>query len=60
MRREDFVKPVLGEFVTTPQGVPAFVPAPLPPALAFDTELVRLLSLADARLSELSGMGRQT
>ena len=59
MRREDFVKPVLGEFVTTPQGVPAFVPAPLPPALAFDTELVRLLSLADARLSELSGMGRQ-
>ncbi len=59
MRREDFVEPLLGELVTTPQGVPAFVPAALPPHLDFDPELVRLLSLADASLSELSGMGRQ-
>lgn len=59
MRREDFHKPLQGELVATPQGVLAFVPAPLPPAIAFDTELVRLLSMADARLSELSGMGRQ-
>lgn len=41
------------------QGVLAFVPPPLPPPLAYDVELVRLLSLADARLSELAGMGRQ-
>ena len=59
MRRQDFQEPLQGELVNTPQGILAFVPAPLPPAIAFDTELVRLLSLADARLSELSGMGRQ-
>lgn len=59
MRAEDFSDPIQGELVTTPQGVPAFVPAPLPPRIEYDSELVRLLSLADARLSELSGMGRQ-
>ncbi len=59
MRREAFQEPLNGELVNTPQGVLAFVPAPLPPQLSFDTELVRRLSLADARLSELSGMGRQ-
>lgn len=59
MRREDFLEPLNGELVNTPQGVLAFVPNPLPPALSFDGELVRLLSTADTRLSELSGMGRQ-
>ena len=59
MRKEDFIEPFIGELVTTPQGVLAFVPPPLPPTLSFDAELVRLLSQADARLSELSGMGRQ-
>lgn len=59
MRREDFKEPLQGELVTSPQGVLAFVPAPLPPALAFDAALVRALSAADTSLAELSGMGRQ-
>ncbi|MBI4497110.1 MAG: Fic family protein [Chloroflexi bacterium] len=36
----------------------AFVPDPLPPALAFDPELVRTLSDADRALGELAGLGR--
>lgn len=59
MRKEDFIEPIHGELVTTPQGALAYVPPPLPPELSFDSELVKALSLADARLSELSGMGRQ-
>ena len=59
MRKEDFVEPLLGELVASPQGVLAYVPPPLPPALNFDAGLVRALSGADARLSELSGMARQ-
>lgn len=59
MRAEEFVDSAAGELVVSPQGVPAFVPAPLPPKIDFDAELVRRLSAADARLSELSGMGRQ-
>jgi len=39
-------------------GYHAFIPAPLPPKLAYDDDLVRVLSRADARLSELSGLGR--
>ena len=43
----------------TPRGgYDAFVPAPLPPKLAYDDELVLALSRADAALSELSGLGR--
>ncbi len=41
-----------------PQGYWAFVPSPVPPTLAYDAELVKLLSRADAALSELSGLGR--
>lgn len=39
-------------------GYSAFVPAPLPPALEYTPALVRLLSIADAALSELSGVGQ--
>ena len=42
----------------THRGYWAFVPAPLPPELIYDNELVLLLSKADAALSELSGLGR--
>jgi Fic family protein len=59
VRAEDFVEPVLGELVRSPQGVLAYVPPPLPPALAYDAALVRCLSEADTRLAELAGMGRQ-
>ena len=41
-----------------PTGYHAFVPAPLPPQLTFDHDLVLNLSRADAALSELSGLGR--
>jgi Fic family protein len=39
-------------------GYHAFIPAPLPPKLVYDDELVLILSRADAALSELSGLGR--
>ena len=39
-------------------GYLAFLPAPLPPKLAYGVDLVTLLSKADAALSELSGVGR--
>jgi Fic family protein len=35
----------------------AFIPAPLPPDIAYDAALTLLLSQADAALSELSGLG---
>ena len=59
MQREDFVDPLGGELVVSPQGALAFVPNALPPLLAWDAALVQALSRADARLSELSGIGRQ-
>jgi Fic family protein len=36
----------------------AFVPDPLPPYLAWDSELVQILSSADRALGELAGLGR--
>jgi Fic family protein len=48
-----------GTPIRTPEGYWAFLPAPLPPALRYDQDLVLLLSRADAALSELSGLGRQ-
>jgi Fic family protein len=50
-----------GRYVTVGRGVAAyraFVPAPLPPDLAFDGELVRALSEADRALGELAGFAR--
>lgn len=58
MQPDAFTAPEAGRVVRTPQGFHAFVPAPLPPALTYTPELVRLLSAADAALSELSGIGR--
>lgn len=58
MNRKDIVSTLSGRVVDVPQGYCAFVPAPLPPAINYDAELVRLLSRADAALSELSGLGR--
>ncbi len=47
-----------GRVVRTPHGYAAFVPAPLPPKLDYGPEMVRMLSQADAALSELSGLAR--
>lgn len=58
MRPEDFQAPEAGKTVRAPQGYWAFLPAPLPPAITYTPALVRLLSAADAALSELSGIGR--
>ena len=58
MKRADFRSPETGRVVRARGGYDAFVPAPLPPALAYDHDLVLALSRADAALSELSGLGR--
>jgi Fic family protein len=58
VKKSDFKAQHTGRLVTTPQRFLAFVPAPLPPDFDYDPALVRLLSRADAGLSELSGIGR--
>jgi len=59
MNPADFRAPSAGTLVQAPGGYAAFVPAPLPPELNYDGDLVLRLSRADAALSELSGLGRQ-
>ncbi|MBP6748969.1 MAG: Fic family protein [Xanthomonadaceae bacterium] len=58
MRPDDFHAPQTGRVMRTAQGYYAFVPAPPPPPIEYTQPLVRLLSAADAALSELSGIGR--
>ena len=58
MDPKEFSAPEAGRTVPTAQGFWAFVPAPLPPKLQYDPDLVRHLSRADAALSELSGLAR--
>src|SRR5437016_8154600 len=58
MNPKDFRSSSTGKVIRTPQGYAAFIPAPLPPLLVYDDELVLGLSRADAALSELSGLGR--
>ncbi|MGH8729839.1 MAG: Fic family protein [Burkholderiales bacterium] len=57
MNPSDFIKASTGRVIRTPQGFHAFAPAPLPPPISYDVDLVNLLSRADAALSELSGLG---
>lgn len=58
MNPADFRAPEAGRVVRARGGYHAFIPAPLPPKLAYDDDLVLALSRADAALSELSGLGR--
>ncbi|MBX3649932.1 MAG: Fic family protein [Burkholderiales bacterium] len=58
MNINDFLSSDAGRVIEHPQGYAAFIPAPLPPKLQYDPDLVLLLSKADAALSELSGIGR--
>jgi len=58
MNPADYHAPSAGELIRSLRGDITFVPAPLPPALSFDTPLVLALSRADAALSELGGGGR--
>jgi Fic family protein len=59
LNREDFRAPSAGSLVEGAGDYLAFVPAPLPPDLVYDADLVLALSRADAALSELSGLGRR-
>lgn len=58
MRTADFRASQAGRVIQTPTGYAAFIPAPLPPDLVYDSALVQALSRADAALSELAGLGR--
>ena len=58
MNKNDYNVAEAGRVVRAPEGYWAFVPAPLPPKLQYDADIVRQLSRADAALSELSGLGR--
>lgn len=58
MNPADFCAPQTGKVIRTSTGYFAFIPAPLPPAISFDAQMVMALSQADAALSELSGSGR--
>ena len=48
-----------GRTVRCPGGYSAFVPAPLPPPITWDGELVKALSRADQAIGRLAGEGRQ-
>ena len=58
MNPKDFQCQAAGRVVQTGLGYAAFLPAPLPPELKYDSSLTLALSRADAALSELSGLGR--
>ena len=57
MNPSDFKTTKAGRAIRTTTGYWAFIPAPLPPAITYDAEMVVLLSQADAALSKLSGLG---
>jgi Fic family protein len=48
-----------GRRVRCPGGYPAYVPAPLPPAIAWDERLAAALSDADRAIGRLAGEGRR-
>src|SRR6058998_1604330 len=58
MNPADFRAPEAGRVVRARGGYYVFVPAALPPKLAYPDDVVLALSRADSALSELSGLGR--
>ncbi|EFL50926.1 filamentation induced by cAMP protein Fic [Solidesulfovibrio fructosivorans JJ]] len=61
MKPEAFTEQAAGRVIRVGQGevaYHAFVPAPLPPALTLDPDLILTLSDADRALGELAGLGR--
>jgi Fic family protein len=58
MNPDDFRSPEAGKVIRTSSGYHAFIPAPLPPDIHYDLDLVLALSRADTAFSELSGLGR--
>jgi Fic family protein len=58
LRPEDFTSDAPGQLVRTPQGYWTFEPSPLPPVLAYDAALARLLAEAERALGALAGIGQ--
>ena len=58
MKPESFGESTPGELQWTVDGHWAFLPAPLPPQLSWDSELATALGNAAAALGELAGVGR--
>ena len=58
MNAQAFTDQAAGRVMRAPEGHNAFVPHPLPPALAWAPGVVSQLSRADLALGELSGIGR--
>jgi Fic family protein len=58
MKAEEFTSDRAGRLVRTPRGYSAFVPNPLPPAVTYSPDLIRLLADAAGALGELAGLGR--
>lgn len=59
MNPQHFQAPEAGRVIQAPQGYAAFIPAPLPPKLAFTEDLVLALSRADIALATLAELGRR-
>ena len=59
MQQSDFTTDAPGRLVLTDDGVPAYVPNPLPPKLVLDTAAGNLLADAMRAVGELAGVGRQ-
>lgn len=58
MEPKDFENSTSGRCIRTLRDYCAFVPNPLPPALEYKSQTIKLLSDADRLLGELSGTGR--
>lgn len=55
----DRAPPPNGRRINTPGGYRAYVPAPLPPSVAWDATLIAALSTADRAIGALAGEGRR-
>ncbi|MDH5466524.1 MAG: Fic family protein [Candidatus Aminicenantes bacterium] len=58
MNPKDFRNPQAGSIRKAPRGYWTFLPAPLPPKIHYNLEIIQTLSEADRLLGELSGTGR--
>lgn len=59
MRHEDLTADAPGHLVVAPEGHLAYVPDPLPPAIALDLNTVNRLADAERALGELKGVGQR-
>jgi len=57
MNKSDFSQQTPGKVVRTLKGYFAFLPAPLPPAVAWSNRLLSALSKADRSLARLAALG---